>query len=229
MTSRITQKGSTSLHSSMITPKLGTKRTRSTSIADKTALNKRICQCNGNRGRMTSEIHLDSESSFPYWLLNIERTLCVSHEGYLVPDLIPLKGDNDAYKKKVWDAHHKCLMDPRMNRILNEKLSLLICPQWWHLISLYNSACKNFEIIKNTFQTKITAQFLLELEASMMFHSPESIMFQQQLDLLSRIYYIVFREVACLKIVSHWRARAAQNRIRLLNHFSMDTAAPWSC
>lgn len=150
-----------------------------------------------NRSNFEITVEVKDELSYLRFYSNIRANVRNSPEvaKYLVLDYLPLDYDAQLeYTQKVRDAEDCCLDDHHGNLYLNQQLMQAVAPELLHLVSFNYTFNCNFEALKQYFNARINAFFLLSLENKLDFDSSRVLQFLIDLDTISKVYKFIFRE-----------------------------------
>lgn len=151
---------------------------------------------------------LSNEASFPFWYKQIQDIISKKYPDYLVLELIPTQPvEDECYLQKLQNAHTLCAQNEFINQEINHLLFEYIDEKWAQYLTT-DLASENFETIKHIFQSKITGNYLIELESNLTFDRSDVQLFLASIDLLSQVYFIVFKETADQKVKAHWAMNA---------------------
>ncbi|KAK6465675.1 hypothetical protein DFJ63DRAFT_27568 [Scheffersomyces coipomensis] len=153
-------------------------------------------------------VMLNDEISYLHWYNNIQ---CLLQEfpqflPYFNLELLPRNNDmnNEDYLIHYNQIESLCVANPQTSQFLNQKLLQSIHPKYHSILSSSLLICKNFENLKQYFETKITGFYLLNLENSLTLNLTNTLQFLIDLDDLCKIYYFIFRESPNHQLKIQW-------------------------
>ncbi|KAK6205115.1 uncharacterized protein RJT21DRAFT_13160 [Scheffersomyces amazonensis] len=159
---------------------------------------------------------LSNEISYLNWYNNVETLLqeFPQFQPFINLQLLPINEENDEeYQQITAEREANCVSDLETNQFLIEKLAQSIQPQLHYLITS-NSVCKNFENLKQYFQTQITGFYLLNMENSLTINLSNILQFLIDLDDLCKVYFFIFRDMPNHQLKIQW----IMNSINKLNN-----------
>ncbi|CAH2354360.1 hypothetical protein CLIB1423_16S00892 [[Candida] railenensis] len=160
------------------------------------------------QNRYSFPAFLSNEASFPSWYLQVQKLISKRFPGYVVLDLIPTQPvEDETYLQKLDRAHTLCAQNEYINQELNHILFEYVDEKWTQYLTT-DLASENFETLKHIFQSKITAKYLIELESNLKFDKDDVPQFLSNIELLSQVYFIVFREIPNRNVKTQWAMQA---------------------
>lgn len=167
--------------------------------------------------------YLSSESTYPQWLQYIESSVR-PYADYLVFDL---SIEGELYEKKLYTANTLCAHNLIANSNINQIFYQSIDSRLSKYLNSY-LASENFENIKKYFQSKITANYFLSLESGLQLNLKDSRQFLIDLELLSNIYFLVFKKAANDSLKIQWIMDAIYKNPLANKLFILEINSNWS-